>query len=128
MTREEYLAKKEEVKQLAGTLKYLKGAYKDCQRNGEDVAGWTTEKGKHWSQVYRDKDTTYTRFRVLHVFMSLVRGKTRTQIENTFEAQDTLDWLEAGIGGLCEEYRFEADHDEKGRVISIEEIAQTVAS
>jgi hypothetical protein len=123
MTKEQYLTKKEELKQLSANIKYLKKEYKQCQREGCDRAGWSTEKGRHYSQVSGDLNKSYFTYRSGHIFMSLVRGKSRVRIENNFEKQDPTDTniytIEQRIRVLCEEFDFEMDCDERSRVLSI---------
>jgi hypothetical protein len=124
MTREQYLEKKEELKQLSANIKYLKKEYKQCQREGCDRAGWSTEKGRRYSQVDADLNKSYFTYRSGHIFMSLVRGRSRIRIENNFEKQDwsneTQKRIEEGVIGLCNKYEFDVDYDEYRRILSIQ--------
>jgi len=130
MTREQYLTKKEELKQLAATIKYLKEEHKQSQRDGGNVAGWSTEKGKRHSQICGDLRKSYFSYRPGHIFMSMVRGKTRLQIESNFEAQEygscTNREIERVIEDLCKLYGYETDRDEYMRIISINQKVESV--
>lgn len=114
MTREQFLGKKEELKKAAVNLKFLKQEFRKAQSEGrtQDVADLRTETMKQ-----------YLVFRSTHIFMSLVRGRTRIQIEKNFETQKSksypLHLIEKRILDLCKEFEYEINFDEHNRVIEI---------
>jgi DNA repair exonuclease SbcCD ATPase subunit len=122
MTREEYKALKEQLKEWAIHQKQRKKMVRQWFSENPNKSPYGVMDGPYkW-------ESHYTEYRSGHIFMSLVRGKTRTQIEGNFEDQKGLNWIDEDITDLCLKYNFEADHDERGRVISIMPIAETVAS
>ena len=109
MTREEYKTMKESLKSLAQQLRSIKPIFKDAQRN------------KNWREIYdlsSKREGIYRLYRIGHVFMCLVRGRTRSQIEWNYESR-TIHWLESGIGILAGEYGYMPDLDEEGRIIGL---------
>jgi hypothetical protein len=123
MTKEQYLEKKEELKKQAANLKHLKADYKQCQRDGEDRASWSTDKGKHYTQICSAIRKNYEGYRSGHIFMSMVRGRSRVEIENNFEKQTTkpsYNPMEEEIKKLCDnKFEFDVIYDKYRRIISI---------
>ncbi len=116
MTREQYLEKKEELKRIAATLKSSKREFRKAQ----------SEKRYRDTLIFgRLIREVYYQYRPLHIFMSLVRGRTRIQIENNFLTQDcklVVNYrVEKDIKKFCETFNYEMDLDENLRVIEIKQ-------
>jgi len=116
MKREEYHALKEQLKGYAINLRQHKVSVKEWQREGQNIVD------------FKGKD--YWDYRAGHIFMSLVRGKTREQIESNFANQQGpgsnffggsyyRQRLEDKIAALCDRFGFEPDRDEFMRVVGI---------
>ena len=85
MTRENYFNLRNNLKQLALELKVQKQALKEAQR-----AMSKSRTGSNYHEVTSleySKRQYYREYRALHIFMCLLRGKTREQIENNFQDQ-----------------------------------------
>lgn len=115
MTREEYIGIKEELKKLALTIRSLKGLYKEVQRDHD----W-----KKVSHTCVGREPAYIRYRQGHTFMSLVRGKTRAQVEWNYAEKKYIPWLEEGIYHMCVRYGYTPDLDPEGRVESVRVIEE----
>lgn len=120
MTREDYKQFKELLKGQAGAQRQHKLNVKDWHRTKVGVPAYG--KGKH-----------YLDYRAGHIFMSLVRGRTRQQIESNFDQQLTPNTkafhglgmareIETRIGNLCERFGFQTDRDEDLRIVSVTHI------
>lgn len=119
MTREEYLNLKSELKLRAANIKSSKKQLR------EDI------KLKNQGLPYGDPISIQQMrlhnsgqdYRYRHIFMSLLRGKTREQIEHNFLLQEPKNglycWREQKIKSICEKYGLECDVDENYKVISI---------
>ena len=120
MTKEQYLELKNELKQHASNIKFLK---KSVRTQNSDLVK------KHlgsWDILHRtriEQKILSRNYRTKHIFMSLIRGKTREQIENNFNTQlpknGLCSWLEGDIKRLCEKYNLEYDQDENYKIIKI---------
>lgn len=119
MTREEYLSLKSELKTMGNQLRFHKKQLREDQS--------TNARGLGCSQpIWKTRDTVTEMkqdYRIKHIFMSLLRGKSRVQIENNFESQTPLNGLysrrDKGLKTLCEKYNLECNVDENYRVIDI---------
>lgn len=115
MTREDYKSIKEEVKKMAIEIKRFKNEMRESNRE------YSHGKCDHrvlMNAIY-DYNTAKWNFRVKHIFMSLVRGRTRNQIENTFDKKDRSNFLEDGIKKLCEKYGFDVQTNKIGQILSV---------
>lgn len=113
MTREDYLALKDSVKQLAAELKFKKVSFKQWQREHNGCSSWNCE---------FNPGKAYWEYRSRHIFLSLVRGKKRDEIEwNVFQKDREIS-IEERIAKLCEIYNYEINYDESGRVIELKEV------
>jgi ribosomal protein S26 len=127
MTREQYLEKKEELKQLALNLKSNKKQYRleasiYSKSSSIEKNIWWKTPHIYISSLIQMRNS----FRANHIFMSLIRGRTRSQIENNFDKQIwnncTCLYVEYEIKKLCDKYEYEVNLDEHLRVIEIKEI------
>jgi len=98
MTREQYIQLKQELKELASSIKHLKPIYKNFQREGK----YRDECATIGELIRRRKE-----YRVKHIFMSLVRGKTREQIERNPRYEPN----EQALIDLCTKYDVDFDTD-----------------
>lgn len=109
MTKEEYHAMKNEMKHSANILSAFKTHYKKEQKMGK-----TASANAVLARLRKEKAS----YRLNHIFMSLVRGKTREQIE-----QKTMkDFNEDSLIKLCKSYNVVFTVQQKGnsrKVISI---------
>jgi hypothetical protein len=112
MTRDKYRSLKGELKRLAANRKQLKADFRSWQRDNRGRSSY-----HFWDN--RSIDDGYWNFRAGHIFMSLVRGRTRIQIENNFDSQALSRDIENRIMVLCEQYGFETDRDEQFRIIEV---------
>ena len=121
MTREQYLELKAELKATGKQLRWDKHKLRadmKAQSRGLFLPGVGESVPRQQSNV-RSLQQTY---RYKHIFMSLLRGKTRVQIENNFGFQRPNGYYhEEKIRNLCSQYNLECDNDEHGRVISVTE-------
>jgi len=117
MTRDDYRLFKEQLKRYAANLRQHKADVKEWQRTKTGTPAYGQAKD-------------YLDCRAGHIFMSMVRGHTREQIEPNFANQidpthrdfkgiGLVRALEDRIGKLCDQYGFEADNDEKFRIIRV---------
>jgi hypothetical protein len=118
MTRQEYFSTKEQLKNWASILKSNKDLYKNAQREGNFGMQY---------DIRNKTRITYLDFRSTHIFMSLLRGKTRTQIEHNFEEKIAELTIESKIRNLCEQFSLEANYDEQMRVIEITSKQEKIA-
>ncbi len=120
MTREQYLELKSELKEKSSILRSLKNKLKNDMRQNS-IPGVVIMETPVW-KTHMEVNNLKKDFRTKHVFMSLLRGKSRNQIESNFETKEMnslLRCLENDIRKLCEKYELECDNDEHLRVISI---------
>jgi hypothetical protein len=114
MTKEQYFELKEMLKQESSNLRFIKKEVRETQ--SRKSRGLTIEPGSFYSQS--EYDTKRHAFRTKHIFMCLLRGRTRSQIENNFD-QHLIRWVENSIELLCRQYDIHYEIDEIGRVISV---------
>lgn len=117
MNKEQYLNLKLELKKLGGILKSEKQFIRTCQREGRR----SDFLNAHYSVINKKFD-----FRTKHIFMSMVRGKTREQIENNFLTKVVETGTEFELRCLCEKYGYEVDLNEKNQVFKIVPIVLSV--
>lgn len=121
MTREEYLALKDELKERAAALRTLKKTLRHDQMAtalGLDKICTDSIRMQELIVHIRKKE-----YRVKHIFMCLLRGKSREQIESNFGSQLPGNGLfssrEKELKDLCTKYGIEFDQDENYKVISV---------
>lgn len=120
MTRDDYINLKTNLKENVKRLRSLKYLVREDESS---ASRGLPGSGSPLSQTRRDLRDLYRDVRTNHVFMSLIRGRTRVQIENNFETQapenGLYSWLDKDIKTLCEKYELEYEVNEHYKVISI---------
>jgi hypothetical protein len=121
MTRDEYLALKDELKERAVTLRSLKKTLRhDHMATALGLDKICTDPVWRQQQIVNARKREY---RIKHIFMCLLRGKTREQIESNFGSQLPGNGLfssrEKELKDLCTLYGIEFDQDENYKVISV---------
>ena len=123
MTREQYLTLKAELKEKGKQLRSLKHLFRAGQSS--IARGTGNQSGNPIWKTRSEIEEMKRDFRSKHIFMSLLRGKTRTQIEHNFEEKyckrmsGMYSWLEAWIKKLCEIYQVEYELDEFYNIVKI---------
>lgn len=112
MNKEQYLKNKEEIKFMSTQLKTLKYAVREVNREYSK----NTNKYPELMEAILNYKGLKQQFRIKHVFMSLVRGHERNQIENKHAMNYSI---ERGIQKLCDEYNFKAEYDMEGCVSKV---------
>ena len=108
MTRIQYLELKSELKKLGKIIKEEKAFNKECQKN-------RSFNGSDYFSIKRKQEE----FRTKHIFMSLVRGHKRIEIENNFETKEVEKHIEESIQSLCLKYDFEIELNQKKQILKI---------
>ena len=132
MNRDDYRSLKTSLKEDAKKLSSMKRLLREDMSSRATVGVKLTDY-TFISTFQMDVNAAQRMFRIRHIFMSLLRGRTRTEIENNFESQGPSSGLyspiERGLKDLCNHYGLEPNLDEKYRVISIirQESKQEVA-
>ena len=108
MNRNQYKELKLELKELGSIIRSDKQLNKQLQREG-----------KFTYETYYSINSKQFDYRTKHIFMSLVRGKSRVQIENNFETKELETSVENKIQKLCIKYDYDMDMTEKFQVLSI---------
>jgi hypothetical protein len=119
MTREQYLELKSELKNTSSTLRSLKKQL----RVDMSLQSRKLPYGDPICLQQGKVNGLKLDYRVKHIFMSLLRGKSREQIENNFLVQEPKNGLystrEQKLKTLCDKYNLEYDQDESYKIISI---------
>jgi len=127
MTREQYLELKEELKDLSRKIRWDKRQLRSDMSSSSRGLGCVGHE-----PIYRQQSmlrSLQQDYRYKHVFMSLLRGKTRAQIENNFGHQQYNPFfVEHLIQELCTQYNLECDLDENLKVMTVKRKQEVVAA
>ena len=128
MTREQYLTLKRENKERASWLRAMKRVLREDISNA--VTGKIPRSGMRTTQS--EVSNMQKAFRVNHIFLCLLRGRTRKEIEANFAVQLPVNglysWIENELTNLAESYDLDWDSDENHKVISIKAKVVTSAA
>ncbi len=112
MNREQYLKNKEEIKTMSKQLKALK--YQVREKSREFNKG--LESYENMIISIGAYQALKKNFRIKHIFMSLVRGRSRDEIEQNHKLNYSI---EMGLKKLCDEHNFKPEYDIFGCVFRI---------
>lgn len=122
MTREQYLELKEELKQTSKNLRWNKHMLRANMR--AIALGIEYPIGLSIARQQGNLLAVQRDFRVKHIMMSLLRGRTRIQIENNFESQmpknGLYSYVERDLKAICEKYDLDMDLDQNYKVMTVE--------
>lgn len=101
----------------------LKETYKELSRKSRsDKYEMRAASRRSWNEgaaAQYESHISTRKARALHVFLSLVRGRTREQVEPVFSIYRIFSIVERDIAELCDAHGFEYEYDEHGRVWKI---------
>lgn len=115
MTKSEYLMLKKQNKEKGLMIKELKKVSRNLDRE------FNLNKNLYRDMINARNNYQKTKqdFRINHIFLSLVRGRTREKIETNFLTKDLDYYLEKNLTKLSEQYGYAVNYNSKQQVISV---------